>query len=83
VKALERERHSHENSFLLRGKELEGAELRLATNTSKEPYPTDLQRDYVFKSRKAADRQRRVTTGISAVGIIALACQIVIPGFII
>jgi hypothetical protein len=73
VKALEWERNNHENSFLLRGKDLQDAEYQLATNTSKEPYPTDLQRDYVFKSRHAADRQRRITMGVSVAGIIALA----------
>jgi WD40 repeat protein len=60
VKALEWERINKENSFLLRGKDLQEAELQLATNTSKDPHPTDLQRDYVFKSRQAADRQRRI-----------------------
>jgi hypothetical protein len=73
VKALEWERNNHENSFLLRGKDLQDAEFQLATNTSKEPHPTDLQRDYAFKSRQAADRQRRITTGISIAGIITLA----------
>lgn len=57
VKALEWERSGHENSFLLRGKELQNAELRLATNSSREPRPTDLQREYVLKSRQATDRQ--------------------------
>ena len=73
VNALEWERNNHENSFLLRGKELQDAELQLATNTSKEPYPTDLQRDYVLRSRQATDRQRRITTGIAIAGFISLA----------
>ena len=81
VKGLEWERHNHENSFLLRGKELQDAELQLATNTSKEPYPTDLQRDYVFNSRKSADRQRRIVTSVSIAGVIALAALAVF-GFI-
>lgn len=72
VKALEWERSGHENSFLLRGKELQNAELQLATNSSKEPHPTGLQRDYVFKSRKETDRLRRITTIIAIVGVIAL-----------
>ena len=73
VQALEWERSNQENSFLLHGKELQNAELQLATNSSKEPYPTDLQREYVLKSRQAADRQRRLTTSIAFAGIIALA----------
>ena len=73
VKALEWKRNNKEKSFLLRGKDLQDAELDLATNSSKDPHPTDLQREYIFTSRKAADRQRRITTGISSAGIIALA----------
>lgn len=73
VKALEWERKNREGSFLLRGKDLQDAEFQLAANTSKEPHPTDLQRDYVFQSRKAADRARRITTGIYAAGSVALA----------
>lgn len=73
VKALEWERSGFERSFLLRGKELQDAEHQLATNTSKEPHPTDLQRNYVHESRRAFDRQRGITTTVSIVGIIALA----------
>ena len=73
VKALEWERNHKDNGFLLRGKDLQGAELQLATNSSKEPLPTELQRGYVFESRKATDRQRRITTSISIAGIIILA----------
>jgi WD40 repeat protein len=73
TKALEWERHNHENSYLLRGKDLQDAELQLATNTSKEPHPTDLQREYIFKSRKAADKQRRILAGISVASAIIMA----------
>src|SRR5919109_4626595 len=44
VKALEWERNHKENSFLLRGKDLQDAELQLAKNSSKKPHPTGLQR---------------------------------------
>jgi uncharacterized delta-60 repeat protein len=81
VKALEWERNNKENSFFLRGKELQDAEFQLATNSSKEPHPTDLQREYVLKSRQATDTQRRVTTSISIAGIIALAALAVF-GFV-
>ena len=73
VKALEWERSGYDKSFLLHGKELQDAEHQLATNTSKEPHPTDLQRKYVHESRQASDRQRRNVAVISLVGIIALA----------
>jgi WD40 repeat protein len=81
VQALEWERSNHEKSFLLRGKELQNAELQLATNSSKEPYPTDLQREYVFTSRQAIDRQRRTITSIAFVGIIAFAV-LAVYGFV-
>lgn len=72
VKALEWKKTSKDKSFLLRGKELQDAEFQLATNTSKDPHPTDLQREYVFLSRQAADRQRRTTTILAAVVGVAL-----------
>ena len=73
MKALEWERNDRESSFLLRGKDLQDAEFQLATNTSKEPHPTDLQREYVFKSDRAADRQRKIVLGFSIAGVVALA----------
>ncbi|HET9905667.1 MAG TPA: TIR domain-containing protein [Anaerolineales bacterium] len=72
VKALEWDRSGKEDSFLLHGKELQDAEFQLATNTSKEPHPTDLQREYVFKSRQASDVSRRRTRSIGIGVIIAL-----------
>jgi WD40 repeat protein len=81
VKALEWERKNNENSFLLRGKDLGDAELQLAANSSKEPFPTDLQRDYVFESRKAVDKQTRITVGISIIGIL-ITTALAIFGFL-
>ena len=77
VKALEWER-GLDQSLLLRGKELQEVEERLAGAGQKDPQPTDLQRDYVLKSRQAADRQRRITTVISTVGIAILALLAVV-----
>ncbi len=73
VKALEWERHNKNDGFLLRGMDLQNAERDLATNTSKDPHPTDLQREYVFASRKATDRQRRILTGVTLAGVIVMA----------
>lgn len=64
VKALEWERSDQENGYLLRGRDLEEAESQLSINANKDPRPTDLQHEYVLKSRQATDRQRKVTTGI-------------------
>ena len=81
IKALEWERSNREKSFLLHAKEVQDAELQLATKSSIEPYPTDLQREYVFKSRKATDRQRKITTTIAIAGVIVMALLAVF-GFI-
>jgi WD40 repeat protein len=76
VKALEWDRAGRENSFLLRGKDLEFAEGQLVVNASKDPKPTDLQREFILKSRKASARQRRITTiflGVAALVMLGLA----------
>lgn len=81
VRALEWERGNYERSLLYRGKELETAEFQFATNSSKDPIPTDLQHNFVLKSRQATDRQRRSVTSIAIVGIITLA-GLAIFGFV-
>lgn len=66
VKALEWERSDRDAGFLLRGRDLEDAERQLSINAAKDPLPTELQREYVLKSRQATDRQRRIATGVLA-----------------
>ena len=73
VKALEWQRNNYETSLFLRGKELQAAELELTANSSNEPHPTDLQREYVLKSRQASDRQRGIVSVIAVAVVIALA----------
>jgi len=72
VKALEWERADKENGFLLRGKDLEEAEAQISINANKNPYPTDIQREYVLKSRQATDRQRRITTSSLSAAVIVM-----------
>ena len=72
VKALEWERGNRDNGFLLRGRDLQEAEREISVNATKDPNPTELQRDYILKSRQATDRQRRITTGILAFIIVML-----------
>ncbi len=72
VRALEWEQGGKDNSFLLRGKDLRDAETQLAINTSKDPHPTDLHREYILKSRQAADRQRRWYTVLAVVTAIVM-----------
>ena len=81
VRALEWERGGRENSFLLRGKDLQAAEAQLSVNSSKEPYPTDLQRDYVLKSRQASDRQRRLLVSLST-GAAVIMAVLAVFGFV-
>ena len=50
VKALDWERNNSEFSFLMRGKELDGAEKLFIANLSKEPFPTELQNKYIAES---------------------------------
>ena len=66
VKALDWERSNKENGYLLRGQDLEEAEQQISINANKDPRPTDLQHEYVLKSRQATDRQRRRNTGVLA-----------------
>jgi WD40 repeat protein len=67
VRAIEWERKNKENSFLLRGKDLQDAEQQLSLHATTNPQPTDLQREYTLKSRQVADRQRRLVTIVSIV----------------
>lgn len=73
IKAREWERNNREDGFLLHGKELQDAEIQLVANSAKEPHPTDLQRDYVLKSRQVTDRQRRKLTSATVAGLIIVA----------
>ncbi len=73
VRALDWERDNKDKGSLLHGKDLQDAELQLALNSSKEPHPTDLQREYVLESRKATESQKRIVIGITIAGLIALA----------
>ncbi len=72
VRALEWEQANKDKSFLLRGKDLHDAETQLAINTSKDPHPTDLHREYILESRQAADRQRRLLTILAVVAAIIM-----------
>ncbi len=79
VKALEWERKNKENSLLLRGKDLQEAELLLKTNALKEPHPTELQNEYVSTSRKVEEKllqsvrlRRNIILGASAVSLVII-----------
>ena len=55
VRSLEWDRNQHEESFFLRGKDLQDAEAQLTVNGTKDPRPTELQNTFVLKSRESED----------------------------
>lgn len=57
VKALEWQRNHSEESFLLRGKDLQDAEAQLIVNGEKDPHPTELQNTFVSKSREVENKR--------------------------
>lgn len=72
IKALDWER-TKDPSRLLRGKELQEAELQLTELRSQEdPQPTILQREYVLAGRRNEERQRRRITSGLVVGVFIL-----------
>jgi WD40 repeat protein len=68
LRAIEWEQKGNDESYLLRGSDLEAAEQWLIQSSSgKEPIPTDLQRTYVATSaagRRAANNRQRVVSGV-------------------
>ncbi len=71
VRALEWERRQS-RSLLLRGDDLKKAEEDLAASGQKDPQPTDLQRQFLLESRRAAARTRNLIGVISVIVAIAL-----------
>ncbi|MDZ8082431.1 MAG: TIR domain-containing protein, partial [Nostoc sp. DcaGUA01] len=60
VRALEWENKGRNDSFLLRGSDLQEAEQWLATSATEEPVLTEQQKNYISKSREAEDAQQRL-----------------------
>ena len=72
VKALEWEAEGHDRSFLLRGAELGAAERWLAGAHARQPEPTALHREFLYRSRVSATRRLRALVGAMAV-VLAIA----------
>ncbi len=67
VRAREWEIRDRNDSYLLRGDDLNNAERWLAASGGKEPKPIELQTEYILASRRAASsRQRALLGGVSA-----------------
>ena len=71
VRSLEWHRKK-DPSLLLRGRDLRNARHMLATATSKDPIPTDLQKMFIDYSRRS-ERNRMVTFMATGIAVIALA----------
>ena len=65
-------------SYLLRGSELQDAELWLSKSSeAKVPHPTPLQNEYIFASRQdATRRQRNTLIGVSAALVVSILLAI-------
>ena len=74
TRAIEWENKGKNNSFVLRGDDLRGAEQWLAqAGTDKERQPTMLQTEYIIASRRAETRrQRTIRTWVSVAAVIAI-----------
>ncbi|MEM9265675.1 MAG: TIR domain-containing protein, partial [Cyanobacteria bacterium P01_F01_bin.13] len=77
IKALEWKEKELDNSLLLRGSELNGAEQwLLQASAGKEPKPTELQGEYIAVSRKGATgRQRTIIGTLSGLLLLALGAS--------
>jgi hypothetical protein len=60
VRAIEWENGFKDSSLLLRGKDLKEADRQLKNNSKKDPFPTELQKQYVLQSHVGVIRQRRI-----------------------
>jgi formylglycine-generating enzyme required for sulfatase activity len=81
VRALEWERGAKDNAFLLRGSDLEEAERLYSINATRDPHPTDIQREYLLKSRQVTDRQRKIITGSLSAAVIVMLGIIVVLAY--
>ncbi len=59
-----------DSSLLLRGRDLEDALQQLTANAGKEPVPTELQREYLFASRRASTRRQRIILGSVSLALV-------------
>lgn len=69
-RAIEWDSKERDNSFVLRGSDLQEAEQWLAESEGKESEPTVLHTQYILASRQDATRRQRTTLGVVAFGLI-------------
>ena len=77
IRAREWERDERRNSLLLRGDDLQTAEMWLTSGVNKDPAPTNLHANYIAASRIAQRRtQRMILAGVSIALVVALGLAI-------
>ncbi|MCU0496750.1 MAG: TIR domain-containing protein [Anaerolineae bacterium] len=72
MRANEWHGQNRDSSYLLRGLDLEAAELWLTTSTAKSPTATALQAEYVLASRRAASRYQRRLLSLTAGALLVM-----------
>ncbi|HEX2996057.1 MAG TPA: WD40 repeat domain-containing protein, partial [Anaerolineales bacterium] len=77
TRAIEWDKRQHENSYLLKGAEIERAEGWQVKATGKQPAATEMQLDYILRSRKQQRiQQRRFTITIGVLLVLAVIAGI-------
>ncbi len=77
LRALDWEKNDYENSFLLKGAEIDKAEQWQVAGVEKNPFPTQLHSEYILKSRShQRKQQRQLTVAIGGLLIIAVIAAI-------
>lgn len=78
TRALEWDKKGRNDSFKLRGQDLQDAERWIAQASSKVPRVTELQSEYVYASRQSAEQRKRLTIGMLMVGlVVSLALSLI------
>ncbi|HEY9606778.1 MAG TPA: TIR domain-containing protein [Allocoleopsis sp.] len=77
TRAMEWERQGRDDSFLLRGKDLEASQQWLERWINKEPAPTELQNEYILASRELPFRKPKLRTILWSSVAIAISLMIV------
>ena len=82
TRAIEWENKGKNNSFVLRGDDLQSAEQWLAqAGADKDRQPTALQTEYIIASRKAATRRQRIALGAVTFGFVVAVVLAIITVF--
>lgn len=70
IRAIEWNEKDRDDSFVIRGRDLDEAEKWIAGAATKDPKPTALQSEYVIASRSAATKRQRIALGSVTTGLV-------------